>query len=361
MLNLYKPRRQAIAKALTALETYGVSPLILDKFAHILDEQDDRELFHANPRMLATHLQISEREMLQILVMGVKEGIVTLNWEVQCPACKGIDLSPTHFCELRTLHTCPACHHIHNTSADEEVRISFSIDERLRKLGATANDPDFRARMDRRYGIVSGHRMLTLQTFRELFPRETLPPSESLLVRRVAILFTDLAGSTALYSRRGDTRAFDLVRKHFALLFRLVDEHNGVVVKTIGDAVMGAFTLPGDAINAAIAMHQQLHALNQQLALVPEDYLVLKVGIALGPCVSVTLNERPDYFGTTVNTAARIQATSLGNAIAITEEMLQDERVTQTIGNCHCQRREVTLKGFDQPVTVHYITPPAVN
>lgn len=357
MLNLYKPRKQAIAKAVSVLESYGIQATTLAQLVTLLDEQPERELYRANPRMLATHLQLSEREMLQMWVMGLKEGIFTLNWEIQCPACQGIDFRPKHLHELRTLHTCPACHHIHTTDADEQVRVTLSIDERLRKLGTEADDPEFRLRMDRRYGIVSGHRMLTLQTFRDLFPRETLLPSETLLIRRAVILFTDLTGSTALYTRRGDTRAYDLVRKHFDLLFEIVDRHNGVVIKTIGDAVMGAFTDPTDALRAAIAMHQQMKNFNHQLALPEEDYLTLKIGLDAGPCISVTLNDRPDYFGTTVNTAARIQATSTGNNIAITDALVTDSATLAELNGSSWQRRELLLKGMGAPITVHYICP----
>ncbi|MDX2214156.1 MAG: adenylate/guanylate cyclase domain-containing protein [Oculatellaceae cyanobacterium bins.114] len=361
VLKLYKQRRQIIAEALTALATYGVSSVIQGKMVTILDEHDARELYRFNPRLMATHLQIPEREMLGILVMGLKEGIFTLNWEIECPVCHSIDFRPKHLHDLRTLHTCPICHSIHNTDADEQVRVTFSVDERLRKLDPEADDLQFRARMDRRYGIVSGHRMLTLQTFRDLFPRETLPPSESLQIRRVAILFTDLAGSTALYTRRGDARAFDLVRQHFNLLFQLVNENNGVVVKTIGDAIMGAFTSPYDAMQAAIAMHRQLASLNQELALPPEDHLILKVGIDVGPCICVTLNDRPDYFGTTVNTAARVQATSTGNAIAITDTLANDSSVAGILQQCTWQRRDLLLKGLDASVMVHYIFPNATS
>lgn len=355
MFKLYKQRRQKIAEAIAPLDRYGVSSLIQEKLIAVLDQHDGRELHRFNPRLMATHLQLSEREMLSILVMGLKEGIFTLSWEIECPVCHSLDFHPKHLHDLRTLHTCPVCHTIHPTDADDQVRVTFSIDERLRKVDTQADDPEFRAQIDSRYGVVTGHRMLTLQTFRELFPRETLPPNESLLIRRVAILFTDLAGSTALYTRRGDARAFELVRQHFDVLFRLVDEHNGVVVKTIGDAVMGAFTAPVDALQAAIAMHRQIITLNQQLALPPEDHLILKVGIDVGPCISVTLNDRPDYFGTTVNTAARVQATSTGNAIAVTDALVSDRSVADTLKNCIYQRQDVMLKGLDAPVMVHYI------
>jgi class 3 adenylate cyclase len=357
VLNLYKPRRQLIAKAVDALETYGVSAVVRETLTAILDEQRDRELFRANPGLLAAHMQLELRTTLQILVMGVREGIFILNWEVECPVCGGLDPCAKGLSNLTALHTCPMCNHIHETDADHSVRVTFSVDERLRKLGADADDADFRARMDRRYGVVTAHQLLTLQLYRRLFPREVLPPNESLRVRRVAILFTDLVGSTALYSRQGDTKAYELVRQHFDLLFRIMDEHRGVVVKTIGDAVMGAFTRPMDAIQAAIAMHQHLQQLNHDLNLEPQNHLILKIGIDAGPCISVTLNDRPDYFGTIVNTAARVEASSQGNYIAVTDGVIQDAEVREFIQSYPIQQRAIALKGLGEPSVIHYIQP----
>ena len=166
--------------------------------------------------------------------------------------------------ELKTWHICPACHHKHESDADQQVRVTFSIDERLRSLPKEANDLAFRNHIDVKYGVVSGHRLLTLQMFRELFPRETIPPNESLLIRRVTILFTDLAGSTALYSQKGDSQAYSLVRQHFDFLFEIVDRHNGAVIKTIGDAIRATFTSPDDGLKAAIAMQAKMQDFNRR-------------------------------------------------------------------------------------------------
>lgn len=348
-------------QAADALKTYGVKPQVQQQLTAFLQTDDSRELYHANPRRIADLLQLSERQTLRLLIFALKEGLVTLNWDQRCDACGGVDLSLKGLSDLRTHYTCPCCHHSALTDADLSVRVTFSIDERLHRLDSNADDPDFRANIDAQYGVVSGHRLLTLQTFRDLFPRETIPPNESLIVRRVAILFTDLAGSTALYSRRGDTQAYSLVRHHFDHLFTVVDEHNGVVIKTIGDAIMAAFTEPADALKAAIVMHQKLTDLNRQLQLSPEDQLILKIGIEAGPCISVNLNSRLDYFGTTVNTAARVQATSQGNDIAVTENVLADSSVAAIVKDYCRQSCQLQLKGLDELVLVHYLHLSAIS
>ncbi|MFB8787656.1 MAG: adenylate/guanylate cyclase domain-containing protein [Potamolinea sp.] len=357
MLKIFRRRREALAQAVKTLAAYNINSSVIERFSKFLAEGDIRGLYRANPRMIADRLQLNERETLRLLVFALKEGLMTLNWEVLCPACSGLDFTPKGLIDLRTNHTCPNCYHVHDIDADDGVRLSFSIDQRLRPLSAKADDPNFRAKIDELYGVVSGHRLMTLQAFRDTFPRETIPPNESLLIRRVAILFTDLVGSTELYVRQGDSRAYSLVRQHFNCLFRVVDEHNGAVIKTIGDAIMVAFTMPADALQAAIAMHRQLKILNKQLVLSPEDELILKIGIDVGPCISVTLNERVDYFGTTVNTAARVQATSKGNDIAVTDALLQDETAVALAKNCSWQKSNLMLKGLDGSTLVHYLQP----
>src|SRR5438477_2327272 len=139
--------------------------------------------------------------------------------------------------------------------------------------------------------------VISLQAFRDLFAAATLRPGDEAGVSQVALLFSDLRGSTALYERVGDARAFNMVREHFALLGSIVRDHDGAVVKTIGDAVMASFGDPANAVKAALAM---------QAAIKRHD-LVLKLGVHVGPSVVVNLNDRLDYFGSTVNMAARLQ------------------------------------------------------
>src|SRR5262249_49062743 len=110
--------------------------------------------------------------------------------------------------------------------------------------------------------------VISLQAFRDLFAAATLRPGDEAGVSQVSLLFTDLQGSTALYERVGDAQAYNIVREHFALLAGIVRDHEGAVVKTIGDAVMASFDDPANAVKAALAMQESIGAKN----------LVLKLG-----------------------------------------------------------------------------------
>ncbi|MDJ0703257.1 MAG: adenylate/guanylate cyclase domain-containing protein [Leptolyngbyaceae cyanobacterium MO_188.B28] len=341
---------RAIKQAVSGLKDQVESNL-LEKFVDFLQTPDERLIYHANPRMVANHLSADERTTLRLLVLAVYHGILTLHWDVQCPACSGVDQQFIGLGDLRSQHTCPLCGHIHPTNVDTEVRVAFSIDERVRRLSISADDSDFRSRIDQRYGIVSGHALLTLQTFRDLFPKEGIPPRESLIIRQVTILFTDLAGSTELYARQGDTQAYSLVNQHFQMLFQVVDQQGGAIIKTIGDAIMAAFTNPLNAVKAALSMQQQMTTLNQQLT--APEVLTLKVGLDIGACVCVNLNSQMDYFGMTVNRAARVQSLSQGEDIVLTDALWME---TQELLSGYAQiQEEIDLKGIDHPVVIHWI------
>ena len=81
----------------------------------------------------------------------------------------------------------------------------------------------------------------SLQDFRDLFSSEMLSLNETFSIENLGFLFTDLKGSTEMYERLGDAQAFALVKEHFYIMERLVRQHSGAVVKTIGDAVMAVF------------------------------------------------------------------------------------------------------------------------
>ena len=152
---------------------------------------------------------------------------------------------------------------------------------------------------------LSGGMLLTRQTFRKLFRSERVDEEEGLGVRQVTFLFTDLEGSTALYERLGDLNAYALVRQHFALLDAVAHRHDGAIVKTIGDAVMAAFSRPVDAIAAAI------DTLQRDRPFQPRPWRSSHHSQdrgALRTVLAVTLNGDFDYFGQTVNIASRVQS-----------------------------------------------------
>jgi len=178
-----------------------------------------------------------------------------------------------------------------------------SSPEELAAKYANKAQPEF-------HRFFTAKELVTTQTFRDLFRAESIPSQGGLGLKNLTVLFTDLKGSTELYSRMGDMRAYGLVGEHFGLLRDVVASHSGAVVKTIGDAVMASFPTPAPALEAAMLMNSEIGKVGE---------LELKIGLHAGPCIAVDLNERLDYFGQTVNIAARVQAIAGSRQIVCTD------------------------------------------
>jgi class 3 adenylate cyclase len=183
-----------------------------------------------------------------------------------------------------------------------------------------------------------------LQMFRDLFASEALRPGEQISVGTLTVLFTDLRHSTQLYREIGDATAFGRVMSHFDVVRKAVIEHDGAVVKTIGDAVMAVFRSAADGL---IAMLEVQRALAE-----PADGgmpLQLKAGLNTGPCIAVTLNDRLDYFGSTVNMAARLEGLSSGADVIISGSVYEDAKVRELIEaeGLAAVEFDMSLKGFE--------------
>lgn len=248
--------------------------------------------------------------------------------------------------------------------------IAFSFDE-LSHLRAGRLTLDIENRMDRRACIwvahfkgtppkklltfdpfLSGKRLITTQTFRTLFRTETVSANEGIGVKDITFLFTDLKGSTALYDQIGDPKAYFLVRQHFDTLGNVINRYEGATIKTIGDAVMATFLNPYDAVRAALEMLHDIEAFNRNIS----DKLILKIGIHTGHSIAVTLNDRLDYFGQTVNIASRIQGLADAGEIYVSEDVYTFPGVQEAVGHCKIASKQVTVKGVSEKIQVYKIS-----
>jgi adenylate cyclase len=186
-----------------------------------------------------------------------------------------------------------------------------------------------------------------LQIFRDLFSSEALRPGEQISVGTLTVLFTDLRNSTQLYREIGDATAFGRVMNHFDVLKKAIAEEDGALVKTIGDAVMAVFRHPAAALRAMLTAQEALGSPAKE-----NMPLTLKAGMHAGPCIAVTLNDRLDYFGSTVNMAARLESLSTGNDVIISRAIYDDPEVRDLIGAADGKLQavcfEMVLKGFDE-------------
>ncbi len=264
---------------------------------------------------------------------------------------------------LRTLEPGPECDIQHDglnfpthiITADE-ISAGDAAQPGLLRFENRSNRPRI-AIIESRHWVadcLTADRITALQAFRDLFSEDVLRPGDEVAVGRVALLFSDLKASTALYQRIGDAAAYHLVRDHFAFMADIIRHHDGAVVKTIGDAVMAAFAKPEDALQAALAIQRDLA---ERDAAGSDKTIIIKLGLHQGSSIAVTLNDRLDYFGSTVNMAARLQGQSVGGDIVLSQEMVDDPTVAPALTGLRPQADRAALKGFAEPLTFYRITP----
>lgn len=207
--------------------------------------------------------------------------------------------------------------------------------------------------------VVTGAYVSAMQEFRALFSSEVLSGDLELGIARLAIMFTDLKSSTAMYEQLGDATAFRLVQAHFRILEEAIAANHGAIVKTVGDAVMACFYDAADCVRAALEIQASIDRYNAEHPAAPAP-IVVKLGAHVGPCIAVTLNERLDYFGTTVNMAARVQNEATGGDIVLSGEILADPGVSRLLESVPIRAREafeVRLKGLVSAYELTRIVP----
>lgn len=181
-------------------------------------------------------------------------------------------------------------------SLDHSVEIAFTIHPDLARItfdGKPAQEQYLRA-IDN----------INTEEFKNLFERDKPLPGEHITVGSLTFFSTDFSGSTSTYEKLGDGSAYRIVHEHFGLLFDIIKKNHRTVIKTIGNSVMATFTHPANAITASIEVKDAFRPFNKRKDI--REAASLKVGIRTGPCLAVTLNSRLNYFGTTVNKAARV-------------------------------------------------------
>jgi len=208
--------------------------------------------------------------------------------------------------------------------------------------------------LSRRRPFLTAKRLLTNQVFRDLYGADTIDVDQRLKITSLTFLFTDLRGSTDLYERVGDLVAFDLVRAHFQVLNDIIANEAGAVVKTSGDAVMATFSTPDRAVAAALRMRDAMHDFKDSGT---GDGLLLKIGIHEGPCLAVVLDQRQDYFGRTVNIAARVQDLADSRSILATGPVVKHpgaSNLLETSGLRPVPHQRV-LRGVAEEMSVYEI------
>jgi adenylate cyclase len=163
---------------------------------------------------------------------------------------------------------------------------------------------------------------------------------------KLAIMFADIAGSTKLYEAIGDTKARELTSACIELLSQITRDHQGVVIKTIGDEVMCTFPSADAAAEASVRMQEDVI----EHASIWGSTLHIRVGFHFGDVIE----ENGDVFGDAVNLSARMAAQAKGDQIITTGETLD-----QMSPHLSCDGRELIkahVKGKSEPIRICELT-----
>jgi class 3 adenylate cyclase len=382
---------------------------VVIKLARTIESGDDLDLYRLRPRPLARKLEVNERTLTLACLHATRAGLLTLTWDLICPHCRGVRLSPSDLREVPERAHCDVCEVEFGADEENAVEVSFHVHPSIRTVphlffcsaepakkkhivlqqhlapgekrtvraglpvgrlrarvsgleSATSIDVNDTAAAEvmwtatgsaplacgreaaltlhnntqtERAFVVEDARwaddalrprdLFLMPEFRDLFSEQSLGVGVRVSVGEQTILFTDMVGSTWFYENRGDAEAFAEVRKHFAEVFEEIDAGKGCVVKTVGDAVMAAFANPVDALRCARGIQRRFPAVRKDTS------VRLRISVCRGPCLAVSLSSGLDFFGRTVNLAAKLQALADAHEVALPRALLQHPGVKELL------------------------------
>lgn len=172
---------------------------------------------------------------------------------------------------------------------------------------------------------------------------------ESLLqekfTRVLTVMFTDLTGSTSLAETEGDLSTRMLIKHHNDIVLPIINRHNGVLVKTIGDGTLSYFESPQHGLRAAAQIQKEIDEFNLTKKL--KTLILIRIGLHTGKCIL----EKNDIFGDVVNTASRLESSATPGVIYFSEETYNALADKSEI---YCRfLKTIALKGKKEPMNVY--------
>ncbi|TAN38347.1 MAG: CHAT domain-containing protein [Nitrospirae bacterium] len=163
--------------------------------------------------------------------------------------------------------------------------------------------------------------------------------------KRVAIMFTDIKGSTSFYEKHGDLDGRMMVHRHNEVVMPAIKENKGEVLKTIGDATMSAYDDPAEAVRAAVAVQKRLQTYNDKKS--QKEQIHVRVGINYG----VGIVEESDVYGDVVNLASRLESLADADEVMVSEDLYREVRSNDEFIFRYFD--SVSVKGKSEPIKAY--------
>ncbi|MCA0445037.1 MAG: adenylate/guanylate cyclase domain-containing protein [Bacteroidetes bacterium] len=331
---------------MASLQTDRVEPELAVKLRDYITKTDPENLHPIRSEDFRKTLGLSKYPAVTLLLKSVKHGLMDIDWSTCCPKCSGITHQSASLENVEEASFCPMCTVGFDLTVDENLQVIFSVSENLIPIPESVKNSQA---MAHDHGIT-GSDLLNNAYFRHNFSNEVVSEDRGLKIKNITLLFTDLKGSTELYEKIGDLNAYRIVREHFVVLDEIIGRNNGTVVKTIGDAVMASFSNSEDGLNAGIEIQEHFTLSGKNPS------VVIKMGLHAGPALVVNLNGKIDYFGSTVNIAARVQNLSKGGDVFISKSIFDDPRSLKYLRKMPAIfRYKAKLKGIKEDYQVYQL------
>ncbi|HYE96830.1 MAG TPA: adenylate/guanylate cyclase domain-containing protein [Rubricoccaceae bacterium] len=180
--------------------------------------------------------------------------------------------------------------------------------------------------------------------------------------REVSVLMSDISGFSALSERLEPERVVELLNVFLGKMTDVIDRFDGTIDEFIGDAILVIFGAPmpqtdhaGRAVGCAVAMQRAMEEVNAELKRRGLPKVEMGVAVNTGEVVvgNIGSEKRAKYgvVGSPVNLTSRIQSLAASGEVVMTtatrEKLGENVRIRST--------REVSMKGFAEPITVHFI------
>jgi len=166
--------------------------------------------------------------------------------------------------------------------------------------------------------------------------------------REVVIMFADIAGSTQFFEKRGDIEGRAMVQRFNRLMFPIIEDHQGAVIKTMGDGIMASFGDPVAACRCAVSMQQLLFTDNS--ARVEDDQIAMRVALHFGRGVI----EKGDVYGDVVNVAARVEKHTEAGTIVMSQSLYEKVENDEAF-RCGYQGT-FSVKGKSEPLALYRLS-----
>lgn len=316
-------------------------------------EMNDQDLYHIDLINIKNKLNLSKKELLDNFINLVFEGILMIEWIYHCPHCGNVAKDVLSLHNATHEDYCDECQVNFSNCLDSNIEVFFNIHPGIKQLSDVyKNEYSQKLKRDldlygnncwKKESTIFGLELIQNNNFRNLIGDDILKSDQSLEILKVTILFTDVKGSTSLYNTLGDMKAFSLIREHFKILFDVISKNNGVPVKTIGDAIMGVFLNEEDGLKASLEMQENLIKFYD----VKEQKIEIRIGVYTGSSLLVNLNGKLDYFGQSVNKAARIESSAEPNEVVISYDIFErNKKLIKSYKNISFS--EKMYKGFEE-------------